>query len=208
MLADDALREIVATRFHRIPAPKGPDRVVQNRNALLWLDPDATGMKTGTTQAAGSCVVATASRDGRHLVAIVLDARDEPFSAAASLLDFGFEGWRTDTIVSQGASAGTAALRGGTVPVVSAEDLTRLVPVRPTEDRSEQVVIDPREAFPPAPGDRVGQLVVREGDLVLGTVALIVPSVPPAPASAGPWWARAAAAVGGAVADAVDALAA
>jgi D-alanyl-D-alanine carboxypeptidase (penicillin-binding protein 5/6) len=206
--ADDALREIVATRFHGIPAPKGPDRVVQNRNALLWLDPDATGMKTGTTQAAGSCVVATATREGRHLVAVVLDARDEPFSAAASLLDYGFAGWRTDTIVTRGASAGTATLRGGTVPVVSGEDLTRLVPVRPTEDRSEQVLIDPRAAFPPPPGERVGQLVVRDGDIVLGSVPLIVPSVPPAPASAGPWWARAAAAVGGGVADAVDALAA
>jgi D-alanyl-D-alanine carboxypeptidase (penicillin-binding protein 5/6) len=206
--ADHVLREIVATRFHRIAAPKGPDRIVQNRNALLWLDPDVGGMKTGTTQAAGNCVIATGRRDGRHLVAIVLGAPHEPFSAAASLLDYGFEGWRPDTIVTAGASAGTAALRGGTVPVVAAEDLTRLVPVHSDADRSEQVVIDPRAAFPPAPGDRVGQLVVREGDVVLGAVKLVVPSVPPAPASTQPWWARAATAVGGAVVDAVEALAA
>jgi D-alanyl-D-alanine carboxypeptidase (penicillin-binding protein 5/6) len=164
-------------------------------------------MKTGTTQGAGACVVATASRDGRHLVSIVLGADKDPFSPAAALLDYGFEGWRTDTIVAAGASVGAVAIRGGTVPVVAVRDLTRLVPVRSTE-RSEQVVVDPRAAFPPAPDDRVATLVIREGDTVLGSVPLLVPDVPPPPASSGPWWTRAAGAVGGAVVDAVEALAA
>ena len=205
--ADRVLRSIVATRFHRIPAPKGPARIIQNRNALLWLSGTATGMKTGTTQGAGACVVATASRNGRHLVAIVLGAQEDPFSPAAALLDYGFQGWRADTIVAAGAPVGPVAIRGGTVPVIAAHDLTRLVPVRSSE-RSEQVVVDPRAAFPPAPDDRVATLVIREGDTVLGSVPLLVPDVPPPPASSGPWWTRAAGAVGGAVVDAVEALAA
>ena len=205
--ADRVLRSIVATRFHRIPAPKGPARIIQNRNALLWLSGTATGMKTGTTQGAGACVVATASRNGRHLVAIVLGAQEDPFSPAAALLDYGFEGWRADTIVAAGAPVGAIAIRGGTVPVIAARDLTRLVPVRSSE-RSEQVVVDPRAAFPPAPDDRVATLVIREGDIVLGSVPLLVPDVPPPPATSGPWWTRAAGAVGGAVVDAVEALAA
>jgi len=205
--ADRVLRSIVATRFHRIPAPKGPARIIQNRNALLWLSGTATGMKTGTTQGAGACVVATASRNGRHLVAIVLGAQEDPFSPAAALLDYGFQGWRADTIVAAGAPVGAIAIRGGTVPVIAAHDLTRLVPVRSSE-RSEQVVVDPRAAFPPAPDDRVATLVIREGDIVLGSVPLLVPDVPPPPASSGPWWTRAAGAVGGAVVDAVEALAA
>jgi len=205
--ADRVLRSIVATRFHRIPAPKGPARIIQNRNALLWLSGTATGMKTGTTQGAGACVVATSSRNGRHLVAIVLGAQEDPFSPAEALLDYGFEGWRADTIVAAGAPVGAIAIRGGTVPVIAAHDLTRLVPVRSSE-RSEQVVVDPRAAFPPAPDDRVATLVIREGDTVLGSVPLLVPDVPPPPASSGPWWTRAAGAVGGAVVDAVEALAA
>ena len=205
--ADRVLRSIVQTRFHRIAAPKGRDRVIQNRNALLWLYDLATGMKTGTTQGAGACVVATAARDGRRLVAIVLGATHDAFSPAAALLDYGFEGWERDTIVTAGTSVAAVAIRGGTVPVVAARDLTRLVPVRST-DRSEQVVVDPHAAFPPAPQDRVATLVIREGDTVLGSVALLVPDVPPPPASEGPWWTRAASAVGGAVVDAVEALAA
>jgi D-alanyl-D-alanine carboxypeptidase (penicillin-binding protein 5/6) len=205
--ADRVLRTIVATKFHRIAAPTGPDRVIQNRNALLWLDPDVTGMKTGTTQGAGACVVATATRDGRHLVAIVLGATGDPFSPAAALLDYGFEGWRSETLVAAGSPMGAVAIRGGTVPVVAARALTRLVPVD-AEDRSERIAVDPKAAFPPPPDDRVATLVVREGDVVVGTVPLSVPSVPPPPTSEGPWWVRAAHAVGGAVVDAIDALAA
>ena len=204
--ADPILRSIVATRFDRIPAPRGRDRVIQNRNALLWLDEDATGMKTGTTQGAGACVVATASRDGRRLVAIVLGAERDAFSPAATLLNHGFEGWRPDTIVTAGTSMGAVTIRGGTVPVVAARDLTRLVPVR-SDDPSQRIAVDPRAAFPPPPDDRVATLVVRDGDLVVGTLPLIVPEVPPPPASEGPWWSRAAGAIAHAVADAVEALA-
>jgi D-alanyl-D-alanine carboxypeptidase (penicillin-binding protein 5/6) len=206
--ADPVLKTIVATRFHRVPAPTGPDRIVQNRNALLWLFPDANGMKTGTTVGAGGCVVATADRDGRSLVAIVLDAPGEPFSAAASLLEFGFDGWRSDTVVAAGSSAGTVSIRGGAVPVVAGEDLTRLVPARANDDRSEEVLVDPRAAFPPAAGERVGTLLVRDGDIMIGSVPLVVSTVPPPRPTNDTWWVRAAAAVGGAVVDAVEGLAA
>ncbi len=91
--AEPAFRSIVATRFHEIPAPKGRDRRVQNRNALLWLYPGAVGTKTGFTAGADFCLIATAERDGRRLIAIVLGSPDEPFSAAATLLDHGFEGF-------------------------------------------------------------------------------------------------------------------
>jgi D-alanyl-D-alanine carboxypeptidase (penicillin-binding protein 5/6) len=206
--ADPELRTITATKVHRIPAPRGPDRVIQNRNALLWLYPGSIGTKTGTTAGAGACVVATARRDGRELVAIVLHAPDEAFSDAAALLNYGFDGWRADTLVRAGDAAGEAAIRGGTVPVVAAADLTALVPVHDEDDRSERVVVDPRAAFPPAPNDRVATLVFAAGTNVLGQVPLIVPEVPPPPVATGPWWVRTADAVAGAVADAVHAVAA
>jgi len=199
---------ITATRFHRIPGPGGRDRVIQNRNALLWLYAGTVGTKTGTTAGAGACLVASATRDGRHLVAIVLDAPDEPFSSAAALLDYGFEGWEREELIGAGESVGTVPIRGGTVPVIAGTDLEALVPVRDTGEPVERTIVDPRAAFPPAPGEQVGILVVRSGASVLGRVPLVVPSVPPAPAASGPWWARAAGAVGGAVVDGIRALAA
>ena len=204
---DPVLRTITATKVHRMSAPSGPDRVIQNRNALLWLYVGTLGTKTGTTAGAGACLVATARRDGRELIAIVLHAPDEPFSDAAALLNFGFDGWRADTLVHAGDAAGEVGIRGGTVPVVAGSDLTALVPVH-DDHRSEHVVVDPRAAFPPATDERVATLVLRAGTDVLGQVPLIVPAVPPPPTTEGPWWVRTAGAVAGAFGDAVRAIAA
>jgi D-alanyl-D-alanine carboxypeptidase (penicillin-binding protein 5/6) len=206
--ADPVLRAITATKVRRIPAPKGPARVIQNRNVLLWLYAGAVGTKTGTTAGAGACVVATARRDGRELVAIVLHAAREPFSDAAALLNYGFDGWRKDTLVHAGDPAGAVHIRGGTVPVAAGSDLTALVPVRDDDDRSQHVVVDPRAAYPPARDERVASLVFGAGSSVLGTVPLVVPEVPPPPTAEGPWWVRTADAVAGALADAVRAVAA
>ena len=206
--ASDAFTTITATRFRRIPAPHGRDRVIQNRNVLLWLYAGAFGTKTGTTAGAGACLVASAERDGRRLVAIVLDAPREPFSTAATLLEYGFEGWEHEDLVAAGDPLGMVAIRGGTVPVVAGAELDALVPVREDTDVQNRSVIDPRAAFPPAPGERIGLLVVHAGPEVLGRVPLVVPSVPPAPATSGPWWLRSAGAVGGAVIDGIRALAA
>jgi D-alanyl-D-alanine carboxypeptidase (penicillin-binding protein 5/6) len=203
--ADETFRTITATRFHTIPAPRGPARRIQNRNAMLWLYPGSFGTKTGMTAGAGACVVTSATRDGRTLVAIVLDAPREPFSSAASLLNYGFDGWETDTVVVADEPQGTVAIRGGTVPVVAGAALTAAVPVAGADIRTT-VAVDPRAAFPPRPDETVGVLVVRAGGAILGRVPLMVPAVPPAPASAGPWWIRAGVAVGAAVADAIHAL--
>jgi hypothetical protein len=108
--------------------------------------------------------------------------------------------------VTAGQSEGTVAIRGGTVPVVAGEELTALVPVLAGDSRMI-VVVDPRAAFPPETGEPIATLVARADGSVLGRVPLVVPEVPPAPASSGPWWVRAGAAVGGAVADAIGALA-
>jgi serine-type D-Ala-D-Ala carboxypeptidase (penicillin-binding protein 5/6) len=58
-------------------------------NKLLWIYPGATGLKTGFTDDAGGCVVGTATRDGRHLVAVVMNS-DIFFTDAGKLLDYGF----------------------------------------------------------------------------------------------------------------------
>jgi D-alanyl-D-alanine carboxypeptidase (penicillin-binding protein 5/6) len=52
----------------------------------------ATGMKTAFTDDAGPCMVATATRDGHHLVAVILSS-DNFFADATRLLDYGFSRW-------------------------------------------------------------------------------------------------------------------
>ena len=66
-----------------------------NTNKLLKSYKGITGLKTGTTGQAGSCISATAERDGVSLVAVVLGSSTtaDRFNAAAKLLDYGFANW-------------------------------------------------------------------------------------------------------------------
>ena len=70
-----------------------------NTNKLIRTYPGITGLKTGTTGKAGSCVTATAARDGMSLIAVVLgaDTTQHRFQDAAALLDYGFAGWSVTT---------------------------------------------------------------------------------------------------------------
>ncbi|MDD5405095.1 MAG: D-alanyl-D-alanine carboxypeptidase [Sulfuricella sp.] len=64
-----------------------------NRNRLLWLDPTVDGMKTGHTESAGYCLIATARRDPMRLISIVLGATSDHLRATESqkLLNYGFQ---------------------------------------------------------------------------------------------------------------------
>lgn len=90
-MADPRFRELAARRRVRLPGT-GPE---QTRNDLLLTYRGATGIKTGFTDAAGYSLIASATRDGRELIAVVLDSRtaEARFSDAAALLDHGFAGF-------------------------------------------------------------------------------------------------------------------
>ena len=63
--------------------------VLYNLNQLIRTYPGATGLKTGWTGLAGGCLIAIASRGGRHLLVVVMGS-PSIFNEAASLLDYGF----------------------------------------------------------------------------------------------------------------------
>jgi len=78
---------------------RGGDTQLVNTNKLVRSYSGIKGLKTGTTGAAGSCITACAERNGMTLIAVVLGAENtnDRFSAAASLLDYGFSNWKTVT---------------------------------------------------------------------------------------------------------------
>lgn len=75
-----------------------------NRNRLLGRDPFVDGMKTGYTESAGFCMIATAQRDDRRLIAVVLDSGSENGRAAEAqkLLNYGFEAFDTLKLYARG----------------------------------------------------------------------------------------------------------
>jgi serine-type D-Ala-D-Ala carboxypeptidase (penicillin-binding protein 5/6) len=86
------IAKVVGTYEAILPFPiKGGKLYLDNNNPLLiYKYPGVTGMKTGQTEAAGRCVVATAERHGVRLGAIVLHS-DDPGTQDRQLLDLGFE---------------------------------------------------------------------------------------------------------------------
>lgn len=100
-LADPRIRASAGQATH-----VNPDiGTLPSRNCLLGTCPDlvggydgVTGLKTGYTEASGWCLVASAERDGRELIAVVLGAREDEarFTEAAALLDYGFAATATE----------------------------------------------------------------------------------------------------------------
>lgn len=72
----------------------------QNRNKLLWRDPDVDGIKTGHTEAAGFCLVASAKKENMRLISVVMGAESEGARAKAtqSLLAYGFRFYETQRL--------------------------------------------------------------------------------------------------------------
>lgn len=155
LLADPVLAEIVGLDGVSLPGIGG----LPNRNELVRRDSTVIGVKTGFTEAAGHSLVAAAERDGRQLVAVVLDAAgaDTRFDEAARLFDHAeqFVSLPVLSAVELGCAGRTVILEPSatavTVPASSSDLVEVAWPPRrcPT---SEQLVVTPTlQRLPLAP---------------------------------------------------------
>ncbi len=104
-----------------------------NRNRLLGRDPYVDGMKTGFTESAGFCLVSTAARNNRRLIAVVIDAGSESSRVADSqrLLNYGFERFETLRLYGRGEPLHRIPVWKGVDDIIAtglAEDLFVTVP--------------------------------------------------------------------------------
>jgi D-alanyl-D-alanine carboxypeptidase (penicillin-binding protein 5/6) len=93
-----------------------------NRNRLLWIDPHVDGMKTGHTEAAGWCLIASAKRGERRLVSVVLGAASDSGRATESekLLNYGFQAFDTVQLYQSGKPVESLRVWKGADPSVAA----------------------------------------------------------------------------------------
>ena len=84
-------------------------------NKLLYLDDSVDGMKTGFTKKAGYCLVSSAKRGKRRLIAVVMGAKNPDLrtSASKSLLEYGFRFFETHKIYNQNETVSQARLFDG-----------------------------------------------------------------------------------------------
>jgi len=139
----------------------------QNRNRLLWLDPTVDGMKTGHTEAAGYCMIASARRPNgtgeRRLITVVLGTNSDSTRTQESqkLLNWGFQNFDTVKLYSKGQAIATPEIWKGSkseVKIGFTNDVLVTVPkgvaakLKPVLERKDPLVA------PLAQNSRVGSL--------------------------------------------------
>jgi len=95
------------------------ERTLRNTNKLLWMFDDADGVKTGTTDAAGPCLVASATRGHQKLIAVVLNDRARWYDSM-QLLKYGFDAFDLFHFAAQEDVVAVIPVEGGMQPVVDA----------------------------------------------------------------------------------------
>ncbi len=149
-----------------------------NRNRLLWRDASVDGLKTGWTEEAGYCLVASAERDEMRLISVVMGTASDEARAQESqkLLSYGFRYYETLNLYDAGAVLNTPRVWGGDknelrVGVDSSVVMT--VPRARDEELTAKLDIQADLTAPIAAGERVGTMEVRQGEEVVGERPLV-----------------------------------
>jgi serine-type D-Ala-D-Ala carboxypeptidase (penicillin-binding protein 5/6) len=105
--------QIVSTKYKKIPREtKDTDRVLKNKNKILWQYEGGNGIKTGFTKDSGKCFVSAALRNGMQLVCVVLRC-PQMFPDSMKLMDYCFYKYKLERIIEAGKYAGFVQVRNG-----------------------------------------------------------------------------------------------
>ncbi|WP_240724570.1 D-alanyl-D-alanine carboxypeptidase family protein [Halomonas borealis] len=149
-----------------------------NRNLLLWRDPSVDGLKTGWTDEAGYCLVASAAREDMRLISVVMgtDSKEARAQESQKLLSYGFRYYETLKLYDRGAVLNAPRVWGGErneLKVGVDEDVSMTVPRKRGEELTAKLDIRPDLTAPIAAGEQVGTMEVRLGDEVMGQRPLL-----------------------------------
>ena len=143
-----------------------------NRNLLLWRDASVDGMKTGHTESAGFCLVASATRADMRLISVVMGTKSENARAYESqkLLNYGFRFYETHKLYD--AQQPLKAMRiwkgdSDTIALGLNKPLYITVPRGQYNKLNASLTVDSSIVAPTEKGQRLGTINVKLGDEVL-----------------------------------------
>jgi D-alanyl-D-alanine carboxypeptidase (penicillin-binding protein 5/6) len=149
-----------------------------NRNRLLWLDPSVDGVKTGHTETAGYCLIASSNRGGRRLLSVLLGSTSEAARAQESqkLLNWGFQFF--DSVKLHPANQSVKAIEvwkgsGGEVKTGFKGDIVVTVPKGEAEKLKAELLTQQPLLAPVSEGQRVGTLRVTYDGKLIGEYPLV-----------------------------------
>lgn len=149
-----------------------------NRNTLLFTNSNVDGIKTGYSEEAGYCLVASFERAGRRLIAVVMGARSERSRASETqkLLTYGFRFFDNVEVRKGGVPLERVRVWKGSLDELAAglkEDLVLTVPRGKGKQVQTSVLVDQDVVAPVAAGQRVGTVKVTLDDEVVSEVPLV-----------------------------------
>jgi D-alanyl-D-alanine carboxypeptidase (penicillin-binding protein 5/6) len=155
-----------------------------NRNSLLWRDDSVDGLKTGHTEEAGYCLVASAKRNDTRFIAVVMGASSTSARAqeVQKMLNYGFRYYQTERLFSTGQELIAAKIWGGQNDQLSVgilDDVHVTIP-RGSRDSLESVIeLDTVIQAPVSVGDELGRVkVTLDGETVVDQPVLALSDVP------------------------------
>lgn len=173
LLRDPVFARIADSRSALLRSLRPPERI-HNRNDLLYLEPWATGVKTGHTFDAGYVLVGSGSRRGTSLIAAVLGAPSEEsrFADTLELLEYGFSQYRLRRPVRAGEDLANPEIRysGGRLPLRAARSVA--LGVRRGQRVTVRVRAPATVEGPIRRGARLGRATVYVDGMRTGTVPL------------------------------------
>lgn len=154
--------------------PGTPTANDSNRNLLIFKDPTVDGLKTGHTDAAGYCLVATAKREfpnlgPRRLMAVVLGANSEIARAneAQKLLNWGYTAFDAVKLYEPGQAVATPAIwkgKAATVKLGRSDALVVAVPTGTASQIKTQLARPEPLVAPVTRGQAIGSLQIYRGE--------------------------------------------
>ena len=137
----------------------------KNRNTLLWRDESVDGVKTGHTEEAGYCLIASAKREDMRLVSVVLGTKSKSARANESqtLLNYGFRFFETHKLYDANTELTTGRVWKGASETVSlglVEDLYVTISRRHYKEMKASTNVDVKIMAPVEQGDQLGTVNV------------------------------------------------
>ena len=186
-MQNDVFREIVSTSSYNLPATNkydSTDRRFVNTNFLIresqknYYYEYATGIKTGFTDDAGDCVVASAKKDGIEYIAVVLQSGydtttwlKEKFIDCVTLFDYAFENYTTKSLNMQGEVFDKVKVSGATkdtkyLDIVYEDNIDAFISNEQLDNNfSSNIVVNDKLKAPISKGDVVGSVSYTINDI-------------------------------------------
>ncbi|HWI55267.1 MAG TPA: D-alanyl-D-alanine carboxypeptidase family protein [Desulfobacteria bacterium] len=175
-LNNPVFSNIVSTRNKILADTEGEDeRRLSNTNKLLWKYLWADGVKTGTTSKAGQCLISSATKGNRQLVAVVLHSGNR-WQDSIDLFEYGFNRFEYSQVAVAGAEFGKFQVQNGEQKEVSAaygSDLGLLIPMEKPDAVEKRVVYDSYPAAPLRKGQVIGSVSYIVNNCFAGRVNLV-----------------------------------